>query len=361
MSPTGSPREMSLPPAGAGDGWTREESSRSGLDLGRLQRLEAAIGDGTFPKITSVIVATKGQIVYERYFDELGPKGLRNTRSTTKTVAGILIGLAIDRGMLPGVEARVLPYFSDKTPVAHPDPRKESMTVEDLLTMSSVLECDDTNRFSRGNEERIYLVEDWAKFALDLPVRGFPSWTTKPSDSPHGRSFSYCTAGVGLLAGILTQATGTSLPEFAARELFEPLGIRTAVWPLDPRGMAFTGGGLALASTDLLKLGQLFLSGGLWDGRRVLSEHWVRESTRAHVRVDDETEYGYLWWLRRFAVGSRSYSSFLMQGNGGNKVGVFPDLESVVAVTTTNYNAPRMHESTDRLLTEYILPAIARE
>jgi CubicO group peptidase (beta-lactamase class C family) len=323
--------------------------------------MDAAIREGAFPKITSVLIAQKAQLVYETYYDSLGPRGLRNTRSATKTVAGILIGLAIDRGMLSGVDAPVLPFFPEKLPVARPDPRKERMTVKDLLTMSSVLECDDTNAFSRGNEERMYPVEDWMQFALDLPVRGFPSWTTKPSDSPYGRSFSYCTAGVGLLAGVLTRVTGTSVEAFAARELFEPLGIREVAWQFNPLGVAFTGGGLALTSIDLLKLGQLFLFGGRWGGRRVLSEDWVRRSTQAHVQVDEQTEYGYLWWLRRFAVGSKSHPSFLMQGNGGNKVAVFPDLQSVVTITTTNYNAPRMHESTDRLLTEFILPAIAGE
>jgi len=331
---------------------------QEGLHVLSLRKLEGAIRSGAFPRITSVLVARKGRLAYEGYFDGLGADELRNTRSATKTVAGILIGIAIDHGMLPSVDARVLPYFSDKQPLQNPDPRKEEISVEDLLTMSSILECDDTNRFSRGNEERMYLVEDWMKFALDLPLRGFPSWTLPPSKSPYGRSFSYCTAGAGLLAGVLVRATGSSVEAFAQRTLFDPLEIRAASWQFNPLRVAFTGGGLALSSSDLLKLGQLYLSRGVWNGRRVVSEDWVVRSTRPHVRVDEETEYGYLWWLRRFAVGSAKFSSYLMQGNGGNKVAVFPELQSVVVVTTTNFNAPGMHQATDRLLTDHVLPAI---
>lgn len=343
------------------DGWTRVEPAKVGLSVRNLREMERAIRKGLFPKLTSVLVARKGRLAYEGYFDDLGPKGLRNTRSATKTVAGILVGLAIDRGLLSGVDARVLPFFADLQPLRHPDSRKEEITVEDLLTMSSPLECDDNNRFSRGNEERMYLVEDWMKFALDLPLRGFPSWTTRPADSPYGRSFSYCTAGVGLLAGILLKATGTSVEGFAQQALLDPLEIRAAEWQFNPLGVAFTGGGLALSSPDLLKLGQLYLDGGMWNDRRILSERWVRQSTMPHVRVDEDTQYGYLWWLRRFGEGPRKLSSYLMQGNGGNKVAVFPDVRSVVVVTSTNYNAPGMHEMTDRILTEYVLPAMSEE
>jgi CubicO group peptidase (beta-lactamase class C family) len=343
------------PPPAEPDGWPTAPAATVQIDGARLATMADAITAGHFPKITSVLVARQGRLVYEAYFDDADRASLRNTRSTTKTVTSMLIGIAIDQGLLPGVQAPILPFFPDKQPVQYPDPRKAQITVEDLLTMSSLLECDDQNTFSRGHEERMYLIEDYVQFTLDLPIKGFPVWTTKPADSPYGRSFSYCTAGVATLGGVLERSTGQPVPTFAQRTLFAPLGITQAEWPLTPTGLAMTGGGLALTSRDLLKLGQLYCNDGVWNGTPVVSEVWVQTSTQPHVQVDEQTEYGYLWWLRTFSAGGQTFHAYLMQGNGGNKVAVFPALDLVAVITSTNYNTRGMHEQADRLLSEYIL------
>jgi CubicO group peptidase (beta-lactamase class C family) len=341
------------------DGWPTASPDSVGLSPNRLGEMDDLVRSGALRKITSLLVARHGKIVHETYFE--GDAGtLRDTRSATKTITGALTGIAIGEGLLPGTDAKLLSFFPEKQPVRNPDPRKDAITVEDLLTMSSILECNDWNDFSRGNEERMYPVEDWIRFALDLPVRGFTRGA-EPATQPHGRSFSYCTAGVVALGGVLQRVAGKGVDEFARERLLGPLGIERAEWVYSPLGLPMTGGGLKLRSRDLLKLAQLYLNGGAWDGTRLVPDAWVKESMRPHATIGDKTEYGYLLWLRPFGPKGKEQAVAYMSGNGGNKVAIVPGLDLVAVLTSTNYGTKGMHEQTDRLLGEYIIAsAVAR-
>ncbi len=338
--------------------WPTGSLGESGLSESRLAALDAAIRSGEFKKIGSVLIARHGKLVYESYFDG-DAATLRDTRSATKSITDALIGIAIDEHKLRGVDAKVLTLLPERARrVQNPDPRKSAITIEDFLTMSSPLECDDWNDASRGNEERMYLVEDWAQFILGLPIRGRMRKGEQVESPPYGRFFSYCTGGVFTLSEVIEKATGEQTDRYAREKLFGPLGITNVEWVYSPMNIPQTGGGLRLASRDLLKVAQLYLDGGKWQGKRIVSEAWVHTSTQPHARIDETTEYGYLWWLKSFKSGEKVYPAFFMSGNGGNKVVAIPGLDLAVVITSTNYNTHGMHEQTEKILTDYVLAAL---
>ena len=345
-------------PKAADQDWVVAAPAAVGLSPGPLAAMEKAIRGGDFKKIGSVLIARYGKLAYEAYFDG-DAATLRDTRSATKSITDILVGVAIGEKKLGGVDVRVLDLLPERArKIQNPDPRKDKITVEDFLTMSSPLECDDWNDASRGNEERMYVVEDWAQFILDLPIRGRMHLGEKVEPPPYGREFSYCTGGVFTLSEVLEKATGERTDRYAQKRLFGPLGISDAVWVYSPLNVPQTGGGLRLTSRELLKVVDLYRDGGQWKGTRIVAEAWVKTSTEPHARIDDDTEYGYLWWLKTFKSGQKSYPAFFMSGNGGNKVLVFPGLDISVVLTSTNYNTKGMHQQTEQLLADYILRAV---
>jgi len=338
--------------------WVKATAVDSGLSEAKLQAMSAAVRSEQFKKIGSILIARRGKLAYEDYVDG-DANTLRDTRSATKSITDILVGIAVQDRKLSGVDAKVLSLLPDRARrLQNPDPRKAAITVEDFLTMSSPLECDDWNDASRGNEERMYLVEDWAQFILDLPIRGRMHLGEQVEPPPYGRYFSYCTGGVFALSEILQKTTGMGTDRYAQQKLFAPLGITNVQWVYSPLNIPQTGGGLRLTSRDLLKIGQLYLNSGRWQGKQIVNEEWVRNSIRPHARIDETTEYGYLWWIKSFKSGGKSYPAFFMSGNGGNKIVVVPQLDLVAVLTSTNYNTRGMHEQTEKLLTDYILASV---
>lgn len=345
------------PPPKLDDGWDIADAAESGWNLSILAAMEAAIASGAAPDTTSILIARDGKLVYEHYFNSGGREVLNNPRSATKSVTALLVGAAIDRGLIAGPQAKAYGFFGDRT-WRNDDPRKRDFTVEDLLTMSSQWECDDENEFSSGHEERMYLSADWTQFALDLPMKGYAPWMQRPADSPHGRAFAYCTANAFLLGAIVERASREPLETFAREALEGPLGIRRSAWVKSSEGVGMGGGGTSYRSRDLAKFGQLLIDRGRWRGKQVVSPAWVRAMTTVHAQAREDADYGYLIWRFRFDTHGRKRDAWAMSGNGGNYVFALPDEKLVVTITRTRYNQRDMHQQSHRLLADYILKAM---
>jgi CubicO group peptidase (beta-lactamase class C family) len=340
------------------DGWAVADAKALGWNADMFEAAERKVADGTWKGTTSLIVADHGKLVYENYFNEGKRDLLNDTRSLTKSVTAMLVGAAIDRGLIPSVKSPAFAWFKARPPVKHPDPRKNAIVLEDLLTMSSLLECNDENQFSTGNEERMYVTEDWIGFALDLPIKGFAPWDTKPADSPHGRSFSYCTAGAFLLGAIVEKAAGRHLDAFASEVLEKPLGIEKSRWNFAPNGTAIGGGGTRYRSRDLAKLGELLRNKGEWKGKQFLSRAWVLAMLAVSAQARDDADYGYLIWQFRFPVKGKQEPVWAMSGNGGNYVFIAPQLDLVAVVTSNAYNQRFAHPQSQEIFRDIVLKAM---
>ena len=328
------------------------------LDPAPLAALEAAVASDEIKQVTSVLLLVDGTVAYEHYFNGADAETLNDVRSASKSVTALLVGAAIGDGHLPGVQDRVYDYFPDFTAGHAVDPRLRGTTVEDLLTMSSLWECDDQNQFSAGNEERMYVTERWLDFALALPVKGFAPWMSRPEDSPHGRAHAYCTADSFVLGAVLERATKLPLADYAAQALERPLGITRSHWNRSPEGIGMGGGGTRYRTRDLARLGELVLAGGRWQGRQLVPADYIAAMIRPQAQTDDGSDYGYQWWGLKLPVDGKETTVWAMSGNGGNYVFVMPEKKLVAVVTSKAYNRSYAHPQSRRVLTGFLLPAL---
>ncbi len=328
----------------------------------QLNHLTDQINQNEFKQMTSVVVNHKGQIVYEQYFNGNNKQSKHDMRSASKSITSIAIGLTIKDGLIDNVQQTVLPLFKDKMPLNNPDPRKSKITIQDLLTMSSLLECDDWNNASRGNEEKMYIIEDWSKFILDLPIRGTAPWRKTPEKSKYGRAAYYCTGGVQVLADIVERVTQQKMSDYIQTKLFKPLSIPTPGHSFTPLGVTNGGGGMQLTSRDWIKIGQLMMAGGKYKNKSLLDSKWVADSLKRHAVIDENrgVEYGYLWWINDFKVGDQTVTTYSAAGNGGNYMFMIPDLNAQVVITSTAYNTNYMHQQSQKILTDHVMPALIK-
>lgn len=322
-----------------------------------LSAMSAEIEAGQYRKIEAIRVIRGGRTVFEGDYRGNTPESRIDARSSGKSITAIAIGMAIDDGKLANVDLPVFAFFKDREPFAHDGPAKRAITIRDLLTMSSALDCDDWTDASPGNEERMYATRDWTRFALDIPIaRDYARAANRL-----GR-YSYCTAGAFLLGRIVERATGERFDTYVQRRLFDPLGITGAQWKASPNGEIQSGGQLSLRARDFAAIGQLILDGGIADGKQIVSRTWLREMLTVRAKATPLDGYGYLWWVRdyREAANPRPWPGFYMSGNGGNQVVLFPDLKAVVVILSTNYNQRDMHQLSTALIERHILPALTK-
>lgn len=336
------------PPAAREDGLPVGTVQGTPLDAARLREMGTAIVAGRYPDVHSVLIAHRGRLVFEEYFYEYDVKTPHALRSATKSVVSALVGLAIAKGQLKDVRQLVLPFFADEYPqIAKVTDAKRRITVEDLLTMRSGLDCDDWNQASPGNESTMGRSDDWVKFTLDLPMHSEPGMTA-----------SYCSGGVIVLGRLVEKVSGKPLEAFAREYLFEPLGIRNFEWRFDPdRSSINTFCQLSLTPRDMVKIGLLYMNGGTWNGRPVLPADWVEASTTRHTSLGG-ADYGYLWWRPYLEVPGGRHHGIMATGNGGQKIFLWPALDLVVVMTGGNYNT---QSYANVLAIKYILPKVDRE
>jgi len=341
------------------DGWTTAPLTDAGLDEKPIAELIGKICHtdpikNPFP-IHSLLIARHGRLVLEEYF--YGFKGEPHTmRSASKTFAPLLVGIAREKGAKIDINTPVYSQFPEYKEFANSDPRKSKISVRDLMTMTSGLACDDNDENSPGNEDVMQeqtAQPDWYKYTLDLPM----------TRDPGGNEAVYCSAGINLLGGIVRNATHTWLPEFFYENVAKPLQIKTYHWNLMSNGEGYAGGGLYLRPRDQLKLGQLYLNGGVWNGKRVVSKEWVEESTSRQSTfgktLGADHDYGYGWHLLHFEVGDRSYRAFVAGGNGGQIAMVIPDLDMVVGFTGGAYGEfAKWYKWQTEVVPQFIIPAV---
>lgn len=325
--------------------WTQSTLKAHGIADTTITDMVRQLDEGAYPGVTSVLLAHKGELVLERYFEGAKADDLQNTRSASKTITSALIGIALDRGELATVDQPVLPLFPEyERDALEDDPRKGAITLAHLLSMRSGV---------RGNEDAMYPTDDWVGFYWDQPLVAEP-----------GKRFSYATSGPVVLGSVIIRAGGLRVPDYANRHLFEPMGIRSYRWPISnsrgSQGLAMTGGGLHLRPRDMAKFGQLYLDGGLWKGKRIVSEEWITASTtqKATSNLYGE-DYGYFWRMMDRKTPSGTARSYEAWGNGGQFIMVFPALDLVAVFTGTNYGKMPEMERPFELMERFILPAFA--
>lgn len=328
------------------DGLKTGSIENSGLDKALLTQMADKLIGGEYANVHSVLIIKDNKLVFEEYFYEYGRDSLHELRSATKSLVSALTGIAIQKGIIKSVEEKVLPFFPEYK-IENNSAEKQSITLKNLLTNQSGLDCDISNSKSAGNETEMDYSDDWVQFTLNLPM----------AEAPGGKGM-YCSGNPVTVGRIIEKASGMTLPDFARQHLFVPLGISSYKWNFKPaKENAEDFCQVYLKPRDMAKFGLMYLNGGKWNGNQVVPKDWVTDSFSKHSVIQG-VEYGYLWWLKYLEVNGTRYYSKGAQGNGGQRICVYPEQNMVVVITGGNYNS---QSPADELMAKYILPAFNKK
>ena len=312
-------------PVGTDDPIPSGDAEELGLDLSSLESVARHLGERGDHEVHSMLLVRDGRLVLERYFNGYGPDNPHDIRSATKSITSLLTGIAIERGAIPGVDTPLMELLGARYPHIGD---KNDILLDHLLTMSSGLDCDDGDRRTRGQEDRMYRSRDWVEYFLSLSRQHAPGEVTR-----------YCTGGVVALGEGIAVATGYDFATFADQALFGPLGIRNYEWArFDGERKVDTGGHLLLTPRGMAKIGMLVLDDGRWEGRQLVSADWIRGSVQPRTRINDEP-YGYLWWRNTLRYGDESVDVISARGNGGQVIFIVPQFDLVAVFTAGYYNS----------------------
>lgn len=342
--------------------WTIDNPESAGLRSEPLREMIEWVDGFSHANIHSVLVARHGRLLFEHYRpgeDECwgeplgnvahGPNSMHDLRSVTKSVISLLLGVALDRKLINSIDDSIVNWFPE-----YPDlrtPEKERITLRHLLTMSAGLEWYENVPFTdpKNSEMRMLRSADQYRYVLEQPVT-----------APGGQIWNYNSGGTLLLEAVIAKAAEGALDDVASEFLFKPLGITNYAWTKNLKSGILEVGGLRLRSRDLAKIGQLVVNDGNWNGRQIVSQKWVKESTAAHICPADLTYfYGYQWWLGRSLVEGREVPWICAMGHGGQRIFAVPTLD-LVAVFTAGLYADAINGRLPLVLfNRYVLGAVA--
>lgn len=345
------------PPLPTDDGWPVANLDDVGLSRTRITAFVKSIIDAPVvsvhsPQLHGILIARHGKLVLEEYFHGENRDKPHETRSAAKSLTATLFGAAMQAGLPVSTSTHVYSAMNGGTFPAGLDPLKRSLTVESLLTMSSGLDCDDSDPSSTGYEDK--MTQDPQRpdiYANTLALKMIRSPGTK---------WAYCSVGANMVGGVLTRATHQTLQVLFQDLLAKPLQINRYYLALQPTGEPYMGGGVRLLPRDFMKLGQLLMDGGTWHGRRILSRNFSARASSPLVKTGGRIpSYGYLWWIVDFPYKGGTIRTFDALGNGGQEIIAIPKLDMVVALYAGSY-ADDSNSWETKIISQYVLPAVIK-